>query len=109
VIGTAPVPQSVCAVEEYRDRAVSHTATAADGYYEFPKTAPGKYELNINLAGMQSYRQTGSTVESGGLHLDAKLEDGPSLRTLGEDPAAIPTVFLNRPAPPWGPDTTDSP
>jgi len=33
----------------------------------------------------------------------ARREDGPSLRTLGEDPASIIATFFNRPDPPKGP------
>jgi hypothetical protein len=72
-------PRAFVQLKDTETGAVPNTVSAADGHYEFPKTAPGKYELNINLPGMQPHRQTGITVESGAaLHLGAKLEDGPS-------------------------------
>jgi Carboxypeptidase regulatory-like domain len=75
----------------------------AGGKYTLPKLAPGTYELSINMPGMKSFNRTGIVVQPGQtVRIDVRLEDGPSLRTLGEDPAAIFAVFINRPEPPKG-------
>ena len=63
----------------------------------------GTYELSANVPGMKSFRRGGLVVEAGRtLQVDVRLEDTVSLRTLGEDPTAIVTMYFNRPEPPKG-------
>jgi len=82
---------------------VFNVASGSDGRYS--ATVPsGTYELTISVPGMKSFMRTGLAVKAGAtLRVDAGLEDGPSLRTIGEDPATIAAVFINRPPPPEGP------
>ena len=83
--------------------AVAMGVSNADGKYSLAKLAPGTYELSINMPGMKAFNRTGIIVQPGQtMQIDVRLEDGPSLRTLGEDPAAIFAVFINRPDPPKG-------
>src|SRR5689334_19332793 len=66
-----------------------NAVSGKDGSYEFTEVPAGKYEVTVNVPGMETYRHPGTVVKPGEkLRLDAKVEDGPSLRTLGEDPAA---------------------
>lgn len=90
---------------------VKNAATAAvvagvsngDGMYSMTPLAPGTYELSINMPGMKAFNRTGIVVQPGqDVRIDVRLEDGPSLRTLGEDPTAIFAVYINRPDPPTG-------
>jgi len=82
---------------------VLNAASGADGRYTV--SAPsGSYELSVSVPGMKSFTRTNLAVTAGAtLRVDARLEDGPSLRTIGEDPATIAAVFINRPPPPDGP------
>jgi hypothetical protein len=84
--------------------AVLNAVSGKDGSYQFTEVPEGKYEVTVNVPGMETYHHAGTLVKPGEkLRLDAKVEDGPSLRTLGEDPAAIAALYINRPAPPEGP------
>jgi hypothetical protein len=84
-------------------KAMFDTATGADGKYSLQVPA-GTYELSVMLPGMKPFRRTGLVLETGqSIVADVRLEDGPSLRTLGEDPASLIARFLNRPDPPKGP------
>jgi hypothetical protein len=64
---------------------------------------PGTYEISVNGPGMKSFSRGGLVVAAGQtLQLDVRLEEGVSLRTLGEDPTAIAALYFNRPDPPKG-------
>src|SRR5262245_33756564 len=82
---------------------IVNEVSGRDGRYSV--TLPsGTYDLSISVPGMKSYSQTDLAVKPGAtLRVDARLEDGPSLRTIGEEPATIAAVFINRPPPPEGP------
>jgi len=83
---------------------VSNAVGSASGEYSFTPVAAGTYELSVIVPGMKTYQRKGIVVRPGQtLEIDVRMEDGPSLRTLGEDPAAIAAVFINRPPPPDGP------
>ena len=83
--------------------AVLNTA-ANGGKYDIASVAPGTYQLSVSVPGMKSYRREGIEVRPGQtLRIDVRLEDSPSLRTLGEDPAGLAAAFINRPPPPEGP------
>jgi hypothetical protein len=87
-----------------------NAVSGKDGLYQFGEVAAGKYELTVNVPGMDTFRRPGTVVKPGErLRLDAKVEDGPALRTLGEDPVAIAALYINRPPPPEGaaPRTAD--
>jgi len=84
--------------------AVFNAVSGASGMYRMAPVAPGTYALSVSLPGMKAYRRTGIIVQAGQtLAIDARLEDGNSLRTLGEDPATIADLYINRPPPPAGP------
>ena len=97
-------PGAFVTLKNTQTAAVSNVVSAAGGKYSIDPVAPGVYELSVNMPGMKSYKRDGISVQQGQtLRIDVRLEDGPSLRTLGEDPAAIAAVFINRPPPPTGP------
>ena len=78
-------------------------ATGPDGRYSL-QVPSGTYELSVNVPGMKPYKRQGLVLEAGQTVVaDVRLEDGPSLRTLGEDPASIIARYFNRPDPPKGP------
>ncbi len=84
--------------------ATSNAVSAAGGKYTFAEVATGAYDLSVNVPGMKGFKRSGIVIQPGQtLQIDARLEDSLSLRTLGEDPAAIAAVFINRPPPPSGP------
>jgi hypothetical protein len=84
-------------------KATFNTTTGADGRYSIQVPA-GTYELLVTIPGMKPYRRGGVVLDAGqSVMADVRLEDGPSLRTLGEDPASIIATFFNRPDPPKGP------
>ena len=83
---------------------VVSAVSGADGRFTLPGISAGTYELTVNVPGMKSFTRTNLVLGAGAtLRVDARLEDGPSLRTIGEDPATIAAVFINRPPPPTGP------
>ena len=83
---------------------VSNAVSVAGGKYTFAQVAPGTYALSVNVPGMRAYQRAGIIVGPGQtLAIDARLEDSNSLRTLGEDPASITALYINRPPPPAGP------
>ena len=41
------------------------TSTNADGFYAFPNLAVGRYEIQVQLAGFQSFRRTGLVLDIG--------------------------------------------
>ena len=64
----------------------------------------GTYELSVHVAGMKTFRRDGVVVRQGRtLPVDVQLEEGPTLRTVGEDGESIKAIFENRPPPPTGP------
>jgi hypothetical protein len=82
---------------------VVNEVSGRDGRYSVAVPS-GTYELTVSVPGMKSFTRTALAVKAGAtLRVDARLEDGPSLRTIGEDPATIAAVFINRPPPPEGP------
>jgi len=84
--------------------ALSNVASAAGGKYRIASVAAGIYALSVNVPGMKAWQRTGIVVQPGqASEIDVLMEDGPSLRTLGEDPASLDAVFINRPPPPNGP------
>jgi len=88
----------------------SNAVGSASGMYSFTPVAAGTYELSVVVPGMKTFQRKGIVIRQGQtLEINVRMEDGPSLRTLGEDPAAIAAVFINRPPPPDGPTprTTD--
>jgi len=75
----------------------------ADGQYSL-QLPEGTYELSVHVAGMKTFRRDGLVVREGlTVPLDVQLEEGPTLRTVGEDAESIKAIFENRPAPPSGP------
>lgn len=83
---------------------VFNTVSGDDGRYGFGDLAAGTYELSVNVPGMKGYKQAGIVLQAGqALRIDVGVEDGPTLRTLGEDPATLIAIFINRPDPPEGP------
>ena len=77
--------------------------SSVDGQYRL-QLPEGTYELSVHVAGMKTFRREGLVVRDGHvLPLDVQLEEGPTLRTVGEDAAAIAAIFENRPPPPSGP------
>jgi hypothetical protein len=64
----------------------------------------GTYELSVHVAGMKTFHREGLVVRQGRtLPVDVQLEEGPTLRTVGEDADSIKAIFENRPPPPTGP------
>jgi hypothetical protein len=83
-------------------KATFNTTTGVDGRYSIQVPA-GTYELLVAIPGMKPHRR-GVVLDAGqSVTADVRLEDGLSLRTLGEDPASIIAMFFNRPDPPKGP------
>jgi carboxypeptidase family protein len=75
----------------------------ADGQYSL-QLPEGTYELSVHVAGMKTFHRDGLVVRQGHtLPLDVQLEEGPTLRTVGEDAESIKAIFENRPPPPTGP------
>jgi Carboxypeptidase regulatory-like domain len=78
-------------------------SAGADGKYKLEAPA-GTYELTVNVPGMKVWRRNDVIVRAGeAVHLDIRVEDGVSLRTLGEDPASIVATYFNRPDSAKGP------
>ncbi|HET9833469.1 MAG TPA: carboxypeptidase-like regulatory domain-containing protein, partial [Vicinamibacterales bacterium] len=74
-----------------------------DGQYSL-QLPEGTYELSVHVAGMKTFHRGGLVIRQGHtLPLDVQLEEGPTLRTVGEDAEAIKAIFENRPPPPTGP------
>ncbi len=66
--------------------------------------AEGTYELSVHVAGMKTFRRDGLLVTHGRTTpLNVRLEEGPTLRTVGEDAESLDAIFGNRPPPPSGP------
>jgi len=83
--------------------ATSSVTSAGDGTYDTGALEAGSYALSVNVPGMQAFARPGVVVTPGEVsRLEVRLEDGPSLRTLGEDPESIAALFLRRPPPPSG-------
>lgn len=83
--------------------ATSNVTSAGDGTCGTGAIAAGSYALSVNVPGMQGFARSGIVVTPGEVsRLEVRLEDGPSLRTLGEDPESIAALFLRRPPPPSG-------
>ena len=83
---------------------ISNAIGSPGGKYSFTPVAAGTYDLSVIVPGMKTYQRKGMVLRPGQtLEINVRVEDGPSLRTLGEDPAAIAAVFINRPPPPDGP------
>jgi len=100
--GTFPI--AFVQLKNTQTSAVSNGDVAAGGKYSITPVAAGTYELSVTVPGMKTYQRNGIVVQAGRtLEINVRLEDSPSLRTLGEDPAAIAAVFINRPPPPDGP------
>jgi hypothetical protein len=77
--------------------------SSVDGQYRL-QLPEGTYELSVHVAGMKTFRREGLVVRDGHVvPLDVQLEEGPTLRTVGEDAAAIAAIFENRPPQPSGP------
>jgi hypothetical protein len=77
-------------------------AIGPDGTYSL-KVPPGTYEISVTVPGMKPHQRPGVVVQANQtVAIDIRLEDSPSLRTLGEDPASIVATFINRPPPPKG-------
>src|SRR5262245_27998870 len=75
----------------------------AEGQYSL-QLPEGIYELSVHVAGMKTFHRDGVVVRQGHtLPVDVQLEEGPTLRTVGEDAEAIKAIFENRPPPPTGP------
>jgi hypothetical protein len=92
------------ALKNTQTAAVSNAVSAAGGKYTIAQVAAGSYDLSVIVPGMKAYQRTGIVIQPGQtLAIDARLEDGNSLRTLGEDPASIAALYINRPQPPTGP------
>lgn len=67
---------------------------------------PGRFTRSVGVPEMNAYRKEGVALKAREeIRLDVRLEDGPSLRTLGEDPAAILATMRVRPPAPQGPVT----
>lgn len=77
-------------------------ASGKDGTFTL-QVPPGTYDLSVFVIGMKGYRRGGLVVQAGQtLVADVRLEDGPSLRTIGEDPETLTKIFIDRPDPPKG-------
>jgi Carboxypeptidase regulatory-like domain len=100
----AAFPGAFVVLKNTQTAAISNLVSAAGGNYTFAQVTSATYELSVNVPGMQAYQRTGIIVEPGQtVTIDARLEDSNSLRTLGEDPASIAALYINRPEPPTGP------
>jgi len=100
--GTFPV--AFVQLKNTQTSVVSNGTEAGAGKYSVTPVVAGTYELSVNVPGMKSYLKTGIVVQPGQtLEINVRMEDGPSLRTLGEDPAAIAASYFDRPPPPEGP------
>jgi hypothetical protein len=96
-------PMAFVQLKNTGNAGASNVVSMASGRYNITKLAEGSYELSVNVPGMKAYKKTGIVVRPGqALEIDVRLEDGPSLRTLGEDPASLIAAF-SRPSPPNGP------
>jgi len=74
-----------------------------DGRYTL-QVAPGSYAITVNVPGMKTSQKRDVAVTAGqSVTLDIRVDDGVSLRTLGEDPATIVATYFNRPDAPKGP------
>jgi hypothetical protein len=83
-------------------KAVRKAVTSTTGVYTLADVPPGTYDLFVGIPGMKPHTQPGVVVRGGEtVRIDVRLEDGPSLRTLGEDPASI-IASLKRPPAPTG-------
>jgi len=99
--GTFPV--AFIQLKNTQTAAVSNGASAAGGKYSIAPVVAGTYDLSVNVPGMKAYQRNGIVIQPGKtLEINVRMEDGPSLRTLGEDPAAIAFNFINRRPPPDG-------
>jgi hypothetical protein len=77
--------------------------STADGQFTL-QVPDGTYELSVHVAGMKTFHRDGLVVRHGHtVPVDVKLEEGPTLRTVGEDADSIAAIFGNRPPPPTGP------
>jgi hypothetical protein len=57
----------------------------ADGHYSL-QLPEGTYEVSVHVAGMKTFHRDALVVRDGStLSLDVQLEEGPTLRTVGED------------------------
>ena len=91
---------------EVETKTVRKAVTSADGLYTLADLPSGTYDLFVSIPGMKSRQQRDIVVRGGeSVRMDVRLEDGPSLRTLGEDPASI-IASLKRPPAPTGPSPT---
>src|SRR5215831_17681196 len=83
---------------------VLNAVSDTHGKYTLGVPVPGIYQLSVSVPGMKSYTKPDIQIRNGEtLRIDARLEDGLQLRTLGEDPETIFALYINRPAPPSGP------
>lgn len=96
-----PFPGAFVQAKGAKDAAVNGVS-GPGGKYSL-QLPPGTYEVSVNVPGMKPFQRTGVVVGANQqVVVDATLEDTPSLRTLGEDPASIVATFFNRPEPPKG-------
>ncbi len=81
-----------------------YAQSEAGGRFKVSPLAPGTYQLFVDVPGMKHYERSGIVIDAERTaDLVVRMEDGPSLRTLGEDPATIAKVFIDRAPPPEGP------
>jgi hypothetical protein len=100
----APMPGAFVHLQGSDPESTSDVVSDTSGNYTFAVVKPGTYTLSVNLPGMRSHVQSAIVLVSGETRrIDVRLQDGPSLRTLGEDPATLLAIFVNRPPPPEWP------
>ena len=100
----APLVGAFVQLKNVRTGALTNVRSSLYGRYEVADLPAGEYDLTINVPGMKIFEQKGTVIEAArNLHLDTRLEDSESLRTLGEDPVSLAALFINRPPPPTGP------
>jgi hypothetical protein len=97
-------PLAFVQLRNMQTAAVLNTAGTPGGRYNIAGVTAGTYELSVNVPGMNAWQRTGIVVRQGKtMEIDVRMDNGPSLRTLGEDPASIAAAYINRPPPPDGP------
>ena len=86
--------------------AVLKAVTSSTGEYSFAALPAGAYDLSIPPLGFEfnPFERTGIAVAAGRtLRIDVRLEDGPNLRTLGDDPTLAFASIRSRTTSPSGP------
>jgi carboxypeptidase family protein len=97
----APVDQVRVQIKDSSGKA--HTVdTSGGGKYSFTGLAAGKYDVAVNVPGLQGFQAKDLMVDAGKtLRFDIKLQDTTQLGTLGEDRLAV-AASIGRHNPPSG-------